>query len=375
MAMELTESSALAKDALDRAVIIGYTPSEYYSTLGLLHHHLAQLDLDEIEIARQAYEKAIELNDNNVFAYVWLASLISEQTLITKKVDSVDHLAQAMQIKQVALKLDPKNRVANGNYQINLFTSGRHQQALENLKLLTEVDSEYMTYYTILANFHGMLGHYTGASEWVLKADGFSARKTFIVFRLIRNMNRTDLIDRFYEQLNDDNPAYERLMELREAHGATPAELVAKAQVALLQPDYDGWSAPVSRFLYQRGEYEWSKKLQENMFAELLRETPRILVSDGSLPRYASTLHLAGYSKRARALAQQGLQANKNRIRIAPRGEWLDDAIFYLILGREEEAMIEIESAYAEGFRLYYTMIDDNPIYDSIRSDPRMLSV
>ena len=144
--MELTESSALAKDALARAVTIGYTPSAYYSTLGLLHHHLARLDLDEIEIARQAYEKAIELNDNNVFAYVWLASLISEQTLITKEVDSVDHLARAMQLEQMALKLDPKNRVANGNYQINLFTSGQHQQALENLKLLTEVDSEYMTY-------------------------------------------------------------------------------------------------------------------------------------------------------------------------------------------------------------------------------------
>lgn len=372
---ELTDSAEQAKEALDQAESIGYKPSEYYSTLGLLHHHLTRVDLDQAALAREAYEKAIELNDSNISAYMWLGTLLTEEAILGKEVDSVDRFAQAVQLDQMALKLDPKNRVANGNLQINLFSSGQFDQAMSNLEKLAAVDPDYTTYASILANFHFMRGDFANASEWVLKTEGMSSRETWLVLRLVRALNSEELVDRFFAQLNDNNPLYDRLVEMREAHNLTPAELIAKAQVALLQPDHDGWSGPFADALYLKGEYEWSKKLQENISQELTREVPRITSTSGNFADYAATLYLAGYDQRARNLAAQGLQANKGRIRIAPRGKWLDDATYYMILDRTEEAVIEIESAYSEGFRQYYLVIDENPIYDPIRTDPRIIAL
>ena len=249
---ELTEAAELAKNALDRAAAIGYEPSEYYSNLGLFHQHLAQIDSDEVPFAEQAYEKAIELNSNNVSAYIWYASLITEMTVMTAEVDSIDRLAHAMQLNQMALKIDPKNRVANGNLQINLVSAGQYEQAIENLRKLVLADPDYETYQSSLGNFLAMLGEYSEASEWVLKTDGMSARETGLVSRLINNVNREDLFPRFIDQLSDDNPLYDRMVENFEAFQATPAELVAKAQVALLKPDYDGWSSALATFLLHR---------------------------------------------------------------------------------------------------------------------------
>ncbi len=372
---ELTDSAERAKAPLDLAEAIGYTSSEFYSTLGLLHHHLARVDLDEVALAQAAYEKAIELNDSNISAYMWLGTFLTEEAILGKEVNSVDQFAQAIQLDQMALKLDPKNRVANGNLQINLFSSGQYDLAIQNLERLVLLDPEYTTYSAMLISFYSIRGQFAQASEWVAKTEGMSSRKTRAVLRMLRSLNRDDYIERFYEQLTDNNPVYVRLMEAREAYEATPAELIAKAQVALLQSDHDGWSGPVAGRLYELGEYEWSRKLQENLSQELKREIPRITASNNKLPGYAATLYLGGHVQRAQALAELGLNANRGRIRIAPRGKWLDDAVYYMILERNEEAVIEIESAYTEGFRHYYSLIDIDPIYNPIVADPRIVSV
>lgn len=371
----LSEAIDGAKEALDRAEAIGYLSSEYWATLGLLHHSVSHRELESVAIAEDAYRRAIDINDDNISAYIWFATHLTERTLRTQEVDSVDRQAQAVELLQSALKLDPKNRVASVNLQINLADLGRHDEAFANLERLVLQDPEYNGYKRFLARMFFMSGDFAKATEVLTQIDPLGAPETNQAFQMVEALDTWDWIDRLFAQVDDDNPLYDQLHETYAAFNATPAELVAKAQIALLQQDIDGWSGSVVGFLYQKGEFEWSKRLQEHNRPELKNENPRFALADNNRAFYVSTLFLAGYTERARTLAESGLMNNRGRIRIAPRGKWLSDAAYYMVLGRREEAIIEIESAYTDGFRLYYSSISDDPIYGPIIGDPRMVAL
>lgn len=372
LTIELTKASELAKNALDRAAAIGYTPSEYWSTLGLYHQHLTVIDPSEGALAESAYQKALELNDNNISAYLWYASLLSEGTFVTKEVSSINHLEQAIQLNQIALKLDPKNRIVNGNYNINLADSGQLERALENLKQLVIRDPDYPTYKTVLATMYYVQGNFSESTRWLSTNKSSGARTTFGTLQLMMSLNDDALWTRFFDNIDAENPAYERIRGFESAVSMTRAELIGRAQVALLQPDVDDWSQPIAEALYYYGEFEWSKKLLENVNQEWAKETPRFRVNSQGIVRYISASYLAGDTERATLLATQALNNNRDRIRLAPRGKQIEDATYYMVLKRPEEAITEIESAFRDGYRHYYRHVYENPIFDPIATDPRM---
>lgn len=370
--LQLTEASELAKNALDRAAAIGYTPSEYWSTLGLYHDHLQIIDPAEAVLAESAYQRALELNDNNISAYLWYASLLSESTYATKEVSSINHLEQAIQLNQMALKLDPKNRVANGNYNINLMDNGQLALAVENLEQLVIKDPDYLQYKALLATAYFVQGNFSESTRWLAEGDSASARTTFGALQLFQSLDNDQLWARFFDNLKPENPLYERMRVFESALSMTKAELVGQAQVALLQPDFDRWSWPIARALYAHREFGWSKKLQENMNLEWANETPRFRINSRDVVNYISASYLAGDTERATLLATHALKNNRDRLRLAPRGKQVEDAAYYMVLKRPEEAITEIESAFRDGYRHFYQHVYENPIFDPIASDPRM---
>ncbi|MFT7243818.1 MAG: TolB-like protein [Candidatus Azotimanducaceae bacterium] len=373
--IELTEAAELSKQALDRAENIGFTPSEYWSTLGLYHNHLVRISITEVDAAAAAFEKAIELNDNNINAFLWYASLLAEDSYNTQEVNSVNYLEHALQLNQMALRLDPKNRVANGNQQIHLMEMGRMGETINNLNNLIRDDPDYASYPLLLSAVRSMQGDLTEASRLLSDTPGIEARKSFITLRILWTLNEEPLLHRFFDQISHDNPSYELMETIRTSRHAPAAELIAKAQVALLQPDLNGWSRPIASSLYLKGEFEWSRKLQENINQEWSQETPRFSINSRDIAQYICTLFLAGDQERATMLAEQALTTNKKRLRVTFRGKFLDDAMYYMVLNRPEEAITEIESAYADGYRHYYFDVYQNPIFLDIVDDPRIVNV
>ena len=89
-------------------------------------------------MAEAAYLKAIAMNENNVNAYIWYFSLLR---------GSGDHSydEKEIQLLEMTLKLDPLNRVANGNYGVSLSQHGRLEEAECHWKRLAHLDPEYHT--------------------------------------------------------------------------------------------------------------------------------------------------------------------------------------------------------------------------------------
>lgn len=373
--LEFSESLMLAKDALDRAASIGYMPSEYWSTLELYHHNLSAIDPSEITLAESSYQKALEHNDNNISAHLWYASLLSEGTFVAEEVSSISLLEQAIQLNQMALKLDPKNRIVNGNYNINLVDTGQLARALENLKRLTVKDPYYPHYKSLLARVHYLQGNFSESSRWIIGSNSSSASTAFNALELLMAMNNDSLSTRFFDNIEAENPAYERIRIFESAFNLSKTELIGRAQVTLLQPDFDNWSRAIARALYYYGEFEWSKKLQENVNLEWEKETPRFRLNGKLVVNYISVSYPAGDTERAMLLATRALNNNRERVRLSPNGKWIDDATYYMVLQRPEEAITEIESAFQDGYRHYYLNVHENPIFDSIAADPRMKQI
>jgi TolB-like protein/Tfp pilus assembly protein PilF len=362
--ISLLDATENAKAALDKAASLDYQTSDYWATLGLYHHHLSQYEDSHFLQAADAYARALELNENNINAYMWSAALFSEDLDIKNDLE-------AFRLVEKAVDLDPLNRVANGNYQLHLSDQGRDSEAQENLKRLIKIDPEHNQYIQQLAAIHLMNDRWAEASKLLVLIPRFVDRYSFFSFMILTKINAEDRFEAFFDAVAIDNPLIDAMRATEQGLFATPAELVAEAEILLLQPDLEGQARSIIYRLIEIGRFGLARALIENMAPALKRDINELKYDRfNSLPDYMVCLYFAGEIERSHQIAEMILEQNQNRRRMGPRGKGIDDAISYLTLGDTEKAVGEIELAFDEGWRSYYSYrIDHQPIFKPILHD------
>ena len=365
-ARNVEESLAAAKAALDKAERLAPLNSEYYAVLGLYHSNAAGVDDAHVPEAEAAFEKAISLNANNVRAYMWWATLVSSAFS--------DRAEEAMALNAESRRLDPLNRVANGNYAGYLSDVGRFEEAIAFLNRMIQVDPEYNFYRSIRTMLYLSLYDLVNLANSLGAMDKADLRYPFIVYQLFLQFHDTQRLREALDQIPTDNPSIEFVQLAELSDNATPAELKAEAEVLLLKPDPDFYAYPLLSGLLEHGEYDLARRLIENARPGFSSPNPSAAPSNGADPRflYLTTIHRLGQTSRARDYARKLLEVHENVPYLGMRGKGIADAMCHLVLGNRELAIESLYAAYQAGWAGYYPDIERNPVWADIIKDPRV---
>ncbi len=372
-ALSLQESSEIAKEALDKAAALDFKTSDYYATLGLYHAHWTDYDDTHVAKAEEAFRRAIELNENNVSAYMWYASLVGRS-----KPGNNDELALALDAK--ALALDPLNRIANGNRTLSLSRLGRHDEVITELKRLVEFDPGYLGYRSQLGVAYVLVSDLVNAARQVAGMSQTDSRYPVVPFLILQHFGDARLKRQFYANLPIDNPSTENFHSREFAETATRPELIARAQVILSQPDPAGGGAPPLSRRLELGEPGLAKALLENMSLTFTKKDLHYTFV-GPLDAqtniyYLAAIHRLGEKDRVPGFADSIIAELMPRRHTGFGGKQANLALCYAILGRKEDAIREIEHAYGAGWRgIYGVDFSIHPALVALAQEPRVQAV
>ncbi len=368
--LSLQASTDIAKEALDRAAALDYQTSDYWATLGLYHQHLSRHDPIHNRLAAQAYKQALALNKDNVNANMWYAALLTEDA-------DPGNDPEGFALVGYALTLDPLNRIANQNYQIQLAANGRIEEAVRNLERLIRLDPDYPSYVSVLIGLYLGSSRYIEAAKLLKRIPQTDSRFPFVVLTFVSGMNDEALIDNFFSNVATENPLFEVIQSIGNYRRATAAELIAEARVQLLQPDYEGNGRSILSRLIEVGEYRLAIEVIENMSPALREEQPEFEgLRPFGLQTYVIALYLDGRKKRAAKIADIMLDMNSGIARWGFPAKGAEDATYYLVKDDPSGAIKEIELAYQEGWRGYYgERMERDPLFKDIIDRPEIQSV
>ncbi|MBT7370211.1 MAG: hypothetical protein HN816_06150, partial [Gammaproteobacteria bacterium] len=362
------ESLEAAWAAVEKARELGQLNSDYYAVLGLYHSNAAAVDNTHIALAEEAFQKAVDMNPNNVRAYMWWATLESTYDAQGEK---------ALALNTEARKLDPLNRVANGNHAGLLAGVGHQDEAIEDLKRLIRIDPEYDFYRVALTNLYLSLYDYVNAAEALAASPThtlqypFHVRQTFLAFNDEAGfLNAIDV-------LPVDNPSIDYIELLEMSASATLGELKAEADVLLLKSDPDFFAVGIITRLLEYGEYDLVRRLIENARVDLKSDIPSATPNNGFDTRwlYLSTIYKLGQITRARRYAEALLTATPSERYIGPNGRRINHGTCHLVLGNRNRAIEELELAAEAGWLGYYDELANDPVWQEIVDDPRLEAV
>ncbi len=360
------EAMIAAKDHLDQAEKLGHLNSDYYAALGLYYSDAEGIETDNYTKSKAAFDQALALNENNVRAYMWYATTMSEQS------NSDYRHKRGLELVEKATKLDPLNRVANGNYVIHLAEVGRIDEALRTVNRLIRTDPAYDFYRAVRTNVYLSTYDLAGAAEALTSVNLEDRLHTFIMMRLMLAINDPDNFIEYLGQVPIDNPLYELLPYMEMSFTATTAELRAEAEVHLLrqQPDLPFW---LMFGLMDRSEWGLVKRVIENARPYFADDAffSQINGDDPNYP-YMFALYELGETERARKLASSLLNYQSSSQILGPRGKGAGDAACYLILGEEEKAFQAFAEAVEAGWLGYYQDGTRDELFPSFFKDPRV---
>ena len=367
--IEEAEINALA--ALDKAANLGYLTSDYYAVLGLYHGNLAPFDETHLPKSEAAFAKAIELNRNNARAYMWWATVIS--TLGNSGASNL----RALELNTQAIKIDPLNRVANGNRVGYMVRAGHDEQALADIERLIRIDPEYDFYKAVRTSLHMGNHDYVRATAALVHMPNDMAQYPYLLMSIFYAFNDPDAFFEAVDMIPMENPSFEMIELAENARNATLAELRAEAEIMLLKPDPNFYSVAIIFNLMLQGDYELVRQLIENGRVDMANPVPSTAGSNGYDPRWAylTSIYKLGETERSRRYAEALLEATRESSITGIGGRGTIHAICYLVLGEEEKALDELERVQETGWLSYYTEIDQNPMWDDLKQHPRVTRV
>lgn len=365
------EALAAAEAALKQVEALGHKDSDYYAVLGLWHSNASAVDPVHIPAADEAYETAIAMNPNNVRAYMWWSTHLSGSSV------HEDADARALTLNEQARKLDPLNRIANGNHANYLAAVGRPNDAIELLRRLIRTDPQYGFYHAALTI------HLNSSHRWDEGVESLEAMPHHMLqypFLILNIFNVFDMQDQLMDALATipaDHVSIEYVQLIEVAETTTLAELQAESEVLLLKPDPDMFSSGIIFKLMELGEYDLVRQLIENGRPGFKDYLPPTDNPNGFDPRlvYLEAIYLLGQTERARNYAEELLQVNRHQHRIMAMGKGIADGYCYLVLGDTGKAIEELKLAAEEGWVGYYRDIATDPLWHSVIKRPEVQAI
>jgi len=367
------EAFEIAGQAIERALEIDDQLAEAYAVKGLLE--FSQWSVSRIGngdlVAAEAFERAIHLNPNLSNSYVWYSSLREADGDFD---GAIDMLTKAMHV-------DPLGRIPYVNLPSYYAQQGESEKALQLLIKAMDIFPDWPTPYVYMASHLQGLGRIDEAIAWTMLAQemtddpltGGRAMGIYVEFGYI------DRIREVGEQFPPDHPMYRMgagFMHFTNYDYAgtiemlQPIDAVSEVQAQFAFP-------LISMSALKLGDYETAQDY-------LLRANP-LLASDSivSVDRrnvraailLAHILKQSGNRKRSDELLAQAEEVVRQMPRIGIGGHGISDVHILAIQGRRDAALDALRDAIDEGFvsllSYDYWTVDQDPMIDNLREDAR----
>ena len=218
---------------------------------------------------------------------------------------------------------------------------------------------------------------YVEAAEFLATIPLDFGRLPRMVSQLLWSFDDEAAVYDFYGKVPVDHPGIEYITLIENTMKLTPPELVADAEIILMQPDPDGYGVMLSNAMMDLGEYELARRLVVHARPNLGKETPELSGSGFSgTDQYVTAIYMLGDTDRAAGIARQVLKLQQDERYTGVAGREIGSAVCHLILGNTERAIEDIVNAHEAGWTGYYRWnIEEHPILSQIAGDSRIAAV
>lgn len=370
--VDLEASLELAAEAQTRARSVGYTGADYWASVGMKHYDSIGIEPGAVELATEAFERAIELNPNDAQVMMWYSNLIRT----TDPVGSND-LSNSLMAR--AVKIDPHSRVIQQNYYLNLIESGEIERGIDGIKRLREQDPEYDGYSQYLAQIYWTRGRLSEAAHQTTLMSDENRLKYFMLWLMSYHYRLEDRLPLLLASLPEERTMREAVRLDIISNSGNREAIMAEAKAYLTRDiDYEGYGLNLVSGLFELGEYETALKLVEKALPALQGDKidPEELARVAIGPALASAIeamYLAGHKERARRYAEGALAAMEGRPLTGwPNGSGPSVVYAHLALEQYGEALAALERGTREGFLQFRLAgLDDSELAAPLRAMPR----
>lgn len=371
-ALDDREVVAMAGPAVERALELNDQLGEAYASLGAVRFRR-----QDYAGAEQAYKTALQLSPNYAPAYHGYATLLNW---------GFGRTAEALELNQVALGLDPLSTAINMAVVEGLHELGRFEDALALCQRIIAIDPKYPRGYTIMADLYWeVFAQLDQSVRWLKKAVELDAG----------NPDHARWLGMVYLDLGD---LQEGEYWMREAMRLAPTQRDSM------------WAAGhLARYISSPEELitaatELLEVLPDNLLSLILLRDADYLAGRGdvALERFrvakpelvdgedpevndanwgfaieaANILAKLGQRERADSLLNKALVAIGTRPRLGYRGYGISDVEIYALLGEKEKAIRTLAIAVEEGWRFsWWINTEGNDNLASLRDDPRYQAI
>jgi TolB-like protein/Tfp pilus assembly protein PilF len=366
------EALATAEAALDKALTIDPDLADAYASLGLLKHKSWQETRTGpgLREAEAAFLRAIELNPNHPRAYMWFASVRSNQ----------ERFDEAIELYHQALRVDPLGRIPYANLPALYAQLGRNDEALDLYVKAVHIHPDWPPAYTYLSQHLQGLGRFDEAIAWGLKGQELSTDP----------LAGAAMVGSYVE-FGDYDKAREAVADVPVDH---PMFELGSGIDSMLDLDFDAAVSSFEdvvtnsdnprRFMFDliaacavlAGDYGTAREYTERRHPDFAADAdPTVdLFNVASMIRYAFILQNQDEKKRAESLLAQALSFVRRQPRLGTSGHGIRDVQILALQGKSFEALAALREAIAAGFRgtVYANgwPLSLDPYLSSIRNQP-----
>ena len=376
-AISLIDASEFASSALERALELDPNNAEAYAVRGLVgatKWQQTRVGSGNIRAADD-YRKALQLNSNLAYAYVWFSKLRENE----------DDIEGAIELLAVALEKDPRNRTTFVNLAGLFALQGRIDAGTDLLLKAMQFFPDWETPLGFLSIHLQKLGRLDEAVAWSVEHarksdDPLAGSNAIGIYRLFGDSNA---IGDFIAAIPADHPvtpiavAFEKFVKgdyqgtLDVLEGVGDRVLGANVIVFPL----------LTRAAILLEDYERAREL-------ILRSNPRIAadsfiaVDRFALPEaviLAFVEQKLGNAEAAKRLLEQALTTTTSLPRVGFAGHGIRDVQILTLQGQIPSALDALRDAIDAGFvsemPFDFWGIDDDPLLASLRAEPRYIEM
>ena len=372
-AIDPGDAVELATQAAERALELDDQLAEAHAVTGLLE--LRKWGMTRVGRANQAaaaaFERALDLNPNLASAYIWYA-------LLREAEDDAD---AAVELLTRALRIDPLSRVPYLNLPGLYAMQGKPEKALDLLVKAMDIFPDWPFPYTFLADHLEAMGRLDEAVAWAARAQAQSADPSagMAVIGSYVEFGSIEKIQEFASQLPADH-IYRRIGNAFMAFtdGDYRAAIEAFDSLELAPDEEVTYAYPTLSIAWLKlGDYDRARDY-------FLRSNP-LLASDtaDSVDRknLRSAILLAfifrqtGDDRRADRLLAEAERVVARMPRMGINGYGISDVRILIVQGRHDAALQALRNAIDDGFvsmtaHQMWTL-DQDPVIDEVRDDDR----
>jgi adenylate cyclase len=373
-AQELEQGERLGAQAANRAIELDPTSSEAHASRAnlALWRYADHGDVQQLERAIADYQRAIELDPSNAEAYHWYGHAVEES----------GDPDRALRLYERAVELDPLMRQAQLAAALVLANLGEYAKARRQITQVIDRYPDFAGAYTVAGFVEWQNGHLVEARSWFRKA-----------YELEPDPTTALVLYQTSAQLGDRVTAAEWLPRIAgvpyleryvEAEQLSTEGKYPRALEAVMHLEFDkNWAAHAV----------WAAHLAllvgqpERATAILLKEYPELAKDESPITQFngEAAIALAASWQRTNQRPQADRLLRRAAVFLdsprAPRVLLVGDARAYVraqvhaLLGERDQALSALDRAFNEGRRgvnsNWSYRGEDDPLLDSIRTDPR----